>query len=149
MDDIYSVLLSLLDNYEESNKGNIGMIHGDPVFTNIIHNVESNSFKFIDMRGKLGDQLSVFGDTMYDWAKIYQSLIGYDSIIQNKTPSEEYVDKLITIFFRKCPYKKKDVELITSSMLFSLIPLHEENTDKFFNTCVRLIKNIIVATYDV
>lgn len=137
---IYSLLLSSLDAYEDSNKGKIGMIHGDPVFTNIIHNSDTNSFKFIDMRGVLGDQLSVFGDTMYDWAKIYQSLIGYDSIIQNKTPSAEYIDKLTKIFFQKCPYKRRDVEVITSSMLFSLIPLHDEHTEKFYSMCVRLLK---------
>ena len=140
IDYIYSLLLSSLDAYEDSNKGKIGMIHGDPVFTNIIHNSDTNTFKFIDMRGVLGDQLSVFGDTMYDWAKIYQSLIGYDSIIQNKTPSTEYIDTLTKVFFQKCPYKRRDVEVITSSMLFSLIPLHDEHTEKFYNLCVRLLK---------
>ena len=32
------------------------------------------------MRGKVGDKLTICGDWLYDWAKIYQSIIGYDEI---------------------------------------------------------------------
>ena len=33
------------------------------------------------MRGKVGDKLTIYGDWLYDWAKIYQSIIGYDEIL--------------------------------------------------------------------
>jgi hypothetical protein len=33
------------------------------------------------MRGKIGDTLTIYGDAFYDWAKLYQSLIGYDKIL--------------------------------------------------------------------
>ena len=59
------------------------MIHGDPVFTNILIN-EYDEIKFIDMRGLVGDKLTIYGDWLYDWSKIYQSLIGYDHILLGK-----------------------------------------------------------------
>jgi len=52
------------------------IIHGDQVFTNIIIN-NYDKIKFIDMRGKLGTELTICGDL----EKIYQSLIGYDEIL--------------------------------------------------------------------
>ena len=36
------------------------------------------------MRGKVGDKLTICGDWLYDWAKIYQSIIGYDEILLSK-----------------------------------------------------------------
>ena len=36
------------------------------------------------MRGKLNETYSLYGDEMYDWAKLYQSIIGYDFILLNK-----------------------------------------------------------------
>ena len=36
------------------------------------------------MRGKVGDKLTIYGDWLYDWAKIYQSIIGYDEILLSK-----------------------------------------------------------------
>ena len=35
------------------------------------------------MRGKQGDTLSIQGDFLYDWAKIYQSLLCYWSLRQS------------------------------------------------------------------
>ena len=36
------------------------------------------------MTGKQGKQLTIYGDWLYDWTKLYQSLIGYDKILENK-----------------------------------------------------------------
>ena len=46
------------------------MIHGDPVFTIILIN-EYDEIKFIDMRGLVGDKLTIYGDWLYDW---YQNI---------------------------------------------------------------------------
>ena len=43
-----------------------GMIHGDPVFTNVIKT--QTGIKFIDMRGKTVDN-TIYGDRNYDYAK--------------------------------------------------------------------------------
>jgi len=55
------------------------IIHGDLWFSNIF--VLKGSFKLFDVRGKFNNKLTIKGHTFYDWAKIYQSIIGLDSII--------------------------------------------------------------------
>jgi hypothetical protein len=90
------------------------------------------------MRGKLGDKYSIFGDWLYDWAKLYQSLIGYDEILQNINIEKEYKNEMINHFknFFINRYNKKsfkNLKIITKSLLFSLLPLHINNNDKFYN----------------
>lgn len=141
--EIYNELIEGLDEYERENWGKIGVIHGDPVFTNIIVN-KYEKIKFIDMRGKIGDVKTIYGDVMYDWAKFYQSLIGYDEILDDKELSIGYVNVLKKVFEDRIielygEVYMKHIKLITKSLLFSLIPLH--NNAK----CVRffeLIKKI-------
>ena len=53
--------------------------HGELVFNNVILD-KFNNIKLIDMRGKIGNEYTIYGDTFYDFAKIYQSLVGYDII---------------------------------------------------------------------
>ncbi len=36
---------------------------------------------FIDPLGKLGGKCSTSGDQLYDYAKVYQSILGYDEIL--------------------------------------------------------------------
>jgi capsule biosynthesis phosphatase len=129
---VYNEIYQKLEDYQIKKKGNISVVHGDPVFTNILLD-QYSKLKFIDMRGKNGDELSIFGDWLYDWAKLYQSLIGYDEILDEKDLDLTYKSNMIDFFkkyFIDC-YTKDDFEnlkLITKSLLFSLIPLH--NNDK-------------------
>jgi len=97
-----------------------------------IHNQEKKSedYKHINMRGKIGNKLSIYGDAMYDWAKLYQSLIGYDKILQNKNISSNYqhsmTDAFENYFIELNPdMNLENMKLITKSLLFSLIPLHD------------------------
>lgn len=113
----------------ESYKGKECVVHGDPVFSNILIN-QYGKIKFIDMRGKIGNTLTIYGDFLYDWAKIYQSLIGYDEIHQDKTLSITYKNKMVVEFqhyFNELYGEHVNfryVKAITQSLLFSLIPLH-------------------------
>lgn len=138
---IYNTLISKLTEYENNNQGQQGVIHGDPVFTNILKT--KTGIKFIDMRGKQGDKTTIFGDVYYDFAKIYQSLIGYDNILNNIEVDNFYTNALIehfnTLFTEK---ELKNIRLITASLLYSLIPLHAESKDQF-DKYFKLIKNLI------
>jgi capsule biosynthesis phosphatase len=142
--ELYNNLIDKLNYYEEKNKGKIKVIHGDPVFTNIILD-KYNKLKFIDMRGKVGDKLTIFGDWLYDWAKLYQSLIGYDEILDDVDLDISYKNILVN-FFREEFIKNNSIEdfgnlqLITKSLLFSLIPLHHDKK------CERYY-NLIFSTY--
>ena len=96
------------------------------------------------MRGKLGDTLTIYGDWLYDWSKIYQSLMGYDEILLEKKLSKKYKELCIHWFseFFINNYSEEDfnnLKFITQSLLFTLIPLH--NNDKCIHY-FELINNI-------
>jgi hypothetical protein len=99
------------------------------------------------MRGQIDDQLSIFGDVLYDWAKLYQSLIGYDEILENKVLISDYKENLIKLYEEKITSLfNKDyltyIKIITASLLFSLIPLHKNDVNKcneYYNIMQKLI----------
>jgi capsule biosynthesis phosphatase len=115
---------------------NCTMIHGDLVFTNILLD-EFNNIKLIDMRGKIGNEYTIYGDPFYDFAKIYQSLIGYDFILNNMSVDKPYTNKLKEHFKRYIinrfgEISFEDIRVITKSLLFSLIPLHDDNKCQYY-----------------
>ena len=124
--------------YEKSNKGKISCIHGDTVFTNILIN-HQEKIKFIDMRGQQGKVLTIQGDWLYDWAKFYQSLIGYDEILLDKEVNVGYKKNIISEFEKLFIdwFSIEDFENlkdITDSLLFTLIPLHDnDKCIKYYN----------------
>ena len=131
-EDVYNDLSDKLLEYEKNKRGRLTVIHGDTVLTNILINT-FDKIKFIDMRGQLGKNLTIYGDWLYDWAKLYQSLIGYDKILMSKNISLSYETKMISEFEKYFInlYSNEDfinLKLITKSLLFTLIPLH--NNDK-------------------
>jgi capsule biosynthesis phosphatase len=135
---IYESILVKLQCYEKNNLGKKKVIHGDPVFTNIIINTYGK-IKFIDMRGKVGDKLTIYGDWLYDWAKIYQSIIGYDEILLSKIIDTNYKENIISIFKKYFidKFSEQDfvnLKIITKSLIFTLIPLH--NNEK----CIKYYK---------
>lgn len=143
---IKSVVSELNDfflNYAEEKRGIYGVIHGDSVFTNILIDNYEN-LKFIDMRGKVGNDLSIYGDVFYDYAKIYQSIIGYDCILLEKEINYDYININKKIFFDFInenfgEYYIYAIKQITKSLIISLIPIHDNNkTQEYY----KLIKNI-------
>jgi capsule biosynthesis phosphatase len=127
--EIFESLFIELTSYEMSRNGKCVVIHGDTVMTNILIN-NLNKIKIIDMRGKLGNDLTIYGDFLYDWAKLYQSLIGYDKVMSNKTISLTYESTMIKCFQKYFIefYSEKYFEtlkIIVKSLLFTLIPLHD------------------------
>ncbi len=129
---MYKQLFNYFENYENNNLGKIGVIHGDPVFSNCIIDV-NNECKLIDMRGQQGDVLTIFGDIYYDFGKIYQSITGYDEILLNKIISQKYKKNIIDIFekfiINNYGIENLDkIKMIRNALLFSLLPLH--NNDK-------------------
>lgn len=135
---IYNKLIEYFNEYENNNKGIYGIIHGDAVFSNCIID-ENNNFKLIDMRGKLDDKLTIYGDILYDYSKVYQSLIGYDEILFDKIISNDYKTKLLNIFNNFIKSNLGDeyleiIKMICNSLLFTLIPLHKnEKCILFYN----------------
>jgi len=141
---VYTKIRNYLKKYENENRGKCGLIHGDPVFTNIFL-TSDNDIKMIDMRGKVGNFVTIYGDIFYDYAKVYQSLCGYDSILNSTYINEIYENKLKNHFeqyiinnFGK--NKLMDLMYIASSLLFSLIPLHDnDKCEQYFNLSKKMI----------
>lgn len=119
-----------LIEYESKNLGIKTMIHGDFVFSNIL--MSDDGIKLIDMRGKVGDKLSIYGDKFYDYAKLYQSLLGYDFILNDKAISICYTNEHIKYFesyfeSKFGSHRLEYLKYLTAGLLFSLIPLHDNN----------------------
>lgn len=126
-DIVYNKLLDYFKDYELNNKGKNGIIHGDPVLSNCILEI-NNELKLIDMRGYQGNELSIYGDIYYDYGKIYQSITGYDEILLNKNISNNYKNKILQVFenFIKNKYDYDKIKMIRNMLLFTLIPLHDD-----------------------
>jgi len=50
------------------------------------------------MRGALGDCNALHGDVVYDFAKVYQSLCGYDFIIHDQSKQLHHLRNVKYIF---------------------------------------------------
>lgn len=131
---VYQELFDALSEYESNQMGKICVIHGDCVMSNIL--IDTNEqIKLIDMRGKLNEISTIYGDWLYDWAKIYQSLIGYDEILQDQSINPNYKKKIIQSFQNTFIqfYSEQDfrnLQIVTKSLLYTLIPLHSNHIDK-------------------
>jgi capsule biosynthesis phosphatase len=120
--------VKIMNDYCDSGMWKCGIIHGDPVFSNIFAGKE---IKFIDPRGKQGENLSLWGDVFYDYSKLYQSLCGYDCIILKKEIpqnadqlKEEFMSWISRIHG---PEYCKIIKQISTGLIISLIPIHDDN----------------------
>lgn len=138
--DLFNELSSKLQKvYEKGIRRN--MIHGDPVFSNILLD-KSDNIKLVDVRGIEGSSFTIYGHRLYDYAKIYQSLTGYDEILLDKKIKRSYKENLICYyesFFNK--EEIADIRIITASLYFSLIPLHNEK-EKYIKY-IKLFKELL------
>lgn len=114
------------------------IIHGDPVFTNIFENL-----KFVDPRGSWDNKLTIYGDKHYDYAKVLQSLQGYEYALFNENIPHNYTHKLRKVFLEwyKNNYPnhtQKQLFAKTNLLIISMLPLHRED----INRCQRF-KNLL------
>jgi hypothetical protein len=131
-------ILSFLDSYTTQS---ICAIHGDPVFTNVLIDHDDN-IKFIDMRGKLGQQYTISGDPIYDLAKVYQSLSGYDCVLNNTpfTVNQQLINRLEKWIEDNYPIRFVEVRSFAAGLYFSLIPLHNnEKCQQYYELARKLI----------
>jgi capsule biosynthesis phosphatase len=79
IDVVKTIIYKQIGEFINKNYPINNIIHGDLWFSNIFF--LKGSFVLFDFRGKINNKLTIKGHTFYDWAKIYQSIIGLDSII--------------------------------------------------------------------
>jgi UDP-N-acetylglucosamine diphosphorylase / glucose-1-phosphate thymidylyltransferase / UDP-N-acetylgalactosamine diphosphorylase / glucosamine-1-phosphate N-acetyltransferase / galactosamine-1-phosphate N-acetyltransferase len=117
-----------LIEYKEKGLGKRMRIHGDPVLTNVMLN-GYGKIKMIDMRGKIGDVYTEEGDVMYDYAKVAQSILGYDEILGEREMRKEYKERMYGVIEREIRERYGEEYLgymrwLVGSLIVSLIPLH-------------------------
>ena len=121
-------------------QSDIGIIHGDLCFSNILFDTRAVSIKCIDPRGYLdGYEPTLFGDVRYDLAKLYHSVIGsYDFAVSGRLapfldddpsflnsgtplPIRERFEELV---LEPSGYTTTEIHAICTLLFLSMLPLH-------------------------
>ncbi|KJE92888.1 hypothetical protein CAOG_03776 [Capsaspora owczarzaki ATCC 30864] len=146
----FDTIVAALDNYEAEKLAVYShVIHGDPVFSNVLLKSDGN-LVMIDMRGQLGGHVTMQGDRNYDLAKLYQSLWGYDFVLLDKEDNaddEALLAHLRHIFLQFVTEKYAQesapsiyyLDILTASLYLSLIPLHDAHHRQFFGLCQKVL----------
>lgn len=151
--EIYITLNRFLDLYESEERGAYAkVIHGDPVFSNAILSQDEHRVSFIDVRCQLNGTLTLEGDLNYDFAKVLQSLLGYDHAVfmfanLHQMPADrpllDEAEESLLSYLRGIFWKfvetqytvcvhKPTLLYLTSSLFFTLVPLHKPQLGQVF-----------------
>jgi len=99
-DIIQEKCINLLENYTKKDFKIGNYIHGDFWLSNILIDFKQN-IKLIDMKGQINNKFTTAGDILYDYGKLFQSLIGYDMILYDDNINAEYINKILEYFYKK------------------------------------------------
>ena len=142
-DDAYLVFNEILENLEKQYDPKIvSVIHGDFWFSNILLTY-TDEYKFIDMKGQVFNELTLNGDCYYDYGKLYQSILGYDIILNNKEIDQDYVNQMKEYYLKKCKEINLNIEYlrwVTKSLIFGTFPFMSDTVPK--DKVWKLLKSI-------
>lgn len=102
---IQNICLASLREYLDSDIVIVPFIHGDLWFSNAIYDFNGNTY-FIDMKGRVYNKYTTGGDMMYDYGKLYQSILGFDCAL-NDVPQPETKSMLQHYF--ECEVEKMGI----------------------------------------
>ena len=83
------------------------VVHGDPWFDNMMY-TSNQEVKLLDMKGKIGSKFSLKGDRMTDYAKIYQSILGFDFYLSDTHYDSKYEEECRQWFQELLPFPLTD-----------------------------------------
>ena len=113
-EDAEQVLASIISDLKTNYDAKVaGLIHGDFWFSNILL-LYNDEYKCIDMKGIVYDTLTTNGDIYYDYGKLYQSILGYDLVLNNCELSKEYIQIMKHYFIQKCQENGLNVRYLTA-----------------------------------
>jgi hypothetical protein len=130
---LQSLCLTRLASYCDSST-NIHItpyIHGDLWFSNILKGFNGRTY-VIDMKGQVNGVLTTAGDKLYDYGKLYQSVLGYDTVLYGDVQDESYRIFIQEQFFEHCHRREINMEHLKTVSLslvmgtFHSIPTHEQ-----------------------
>lgn len=128
---------AFLTAYEADGRAVPAHVHGDPVFTNIFWDETAQHAIFIDPCGVQNDVPMIAGDALYDYAKVLQSLGGYDEVLAERTVTFGYKAPLLRVFWdfvdKVVAGRRDDIQRIRDFLVLSMLPMHEPATaDRLF-----------------
>jgi capsule biosynthesis phosphatase len=94
----------------------VSVVHGDPWFSNTL--LTGQSLVFLDMKGDIAGTLTTNGDALTDFGKIYQSLLGFDWIVNNHSSID--VSSLTTVFLARIQslgFTLEDLNNVTACLI--------------------------------
>jgi len=115
---IFNEIIEGLNNHYSAKI--VPTIHGDFWFSNILMTYV-DSYKLIDMKGQVDGHLTTAGDIYYDYGKMYQSIIGYDLVLNGLCLNENYISKMRNYFIEKCLDRGLNIDYlkyVTKSLIF-------------------------------
>ena len=123
---VQEAVMTMLEKYISSTACKIvPFIHGDFWFSNIVYTFEKK-WKCIDMKGQVDDILTTNGDPLYDYAKLYMSLLGYDIVLWDEGFNYSPTMKELCTFFEEELEKrnifKKDLQTVTFGLIIGTLP---------------------------
>jgi capsule biosynthesis phosphatase len=139
---VYQEIIKGLNEHYSAEK--VSVIHGDFWFSNIIM-MYNDTYKLIDMKGQVDGVLTINGDKYYDYGKLYQSILGYDLVLNDIVIDKDYLNDIHEIFIEKCKNIGLNIQYlkyVTKSLMFGIfhsIDKPQEIKEKIWE----LIKSII------
>jgi capsule biosynthesis phosphatase len=143
-----TLCLDRLKSYlKESAPCIVSYIHGDFWLSNILLDFKNN-IKLIDMKGRLEGRLTTGGDIMYDYAKLYQSILGYDRILYNDSVSDSYQVQMKEYFFDEIHIRgisEKALTTVTHSLIMGTLWAIEttEQREKVWGWITSLMDTVV------
>ena len=126
-EDAEDVFCDIIDGVETHFAPHISpVIHGDFWFSNIILTYD-NTYKLLDMKGINDDILTLNGDIYYDYGKLYQSILGYDLVLNgdDNNTRNAYIQEMKSYFLQKCCAKGLNIQYltyVTKGLVFGTLP---------------------------
>ena len=126
-EDAEDVFCDIIDGIETHFAPRISpVIHGDFWFSNIIMSCH-NTYKLLDMKGINDGILTLNGDIYYDYGKLYQSILGYDLVLNGYGIRNNYIQGMKSYFLEKCASKGMNIQYltyVTKGLVFGTIPFN-------------------------
>jgi len=136
------------ENNEKFRTGICSIIHGDFWFSNILLTYK-DEYKFIDMKGLINDTETLSGDKIYDYAKLLQSLYGFDSILYDKEIDYKYNNIFIEYFKEWLLENDQDIDFvdisnITATLIFGVFHAYTNLESNKKNKIIKMVKELLI-----
>ena len=123
-------------SYFQSKQLQIGIIHGDFCFSNILFDISSHTPFLIDPRGYISrsSEPSIFGPLCYDEIKLAHSYIcQYDYIISNEEVDFDSFVNRLEIFKKHFLIENELLRQGLINLFLTMIPLHSDSISRQMN----------------